>query len=283
MLTQDALRHAALTLHQAGIENPRREARLLAAHALNLPPTTPIPATADLAATTFPTLIARRAAREPLAYITGTRGFWTIELAVSPATLIPRPDSETLIEAALAHFPSPAQVTRILDLGTGTGALLLAALTEFPNAHGIGTDLSPQAASLAAANAAALGLAHRAAFLAADWAAPLHGQFELILCNPPYIPTADIQALMPEVAVHEPASALNGGPDGLREYARLIPQLPSLLAPCGLACLELGAGQFTAAAALAAQAGFPHSAARQDLGGHTRVLLLPSPVQSAPA
>jgi release factor glutamine methyltransferase len=278
MLIADAVRLAAQTLAQAGIENPSREARLLIAHALGLPARALLPAAARLNAGTLETLLRRRAAHEPLAYITGTRGFWTLELAVSSATLIPRPDSETLIEAALAHFPAPTQPRAILDLGTGSGALLLAALTEFPLAFGVGTDISPAAVSLAARNAASLGLATRAAFLAADWAAPLRARFDLILCNPPYVATADIPGLMPEVAHHEPASALDGGPDGLREYARLIPTLPSLLAPGGLACLELGEGQAQPAAALANAAGFAHIGARRDLAGIERALLLSLPL-----
>jgi release factor glutamine methyltransferase len=274
MMIADAVRHATVTLARAGIENPSREARLLIAHALGLPARALLPATARLDPGILEPLLRRRAAHEPLAYITGTRGFWSIELAVSPATLIPRPDSETLIEAALAHYPGARQPRAILDLGTGTGALLLAALTEFPTAFGVGTDISPEAASLAARNAARLGLAGRAAFLAADWAAPLCARFDLILCNPPYIAAGDIPGLMPEVARHEPASALDGGPDGLREYARLIPSLPALLAPDGLACLELGAGQAHATAALAQAAGFSHVRTRRDLTGIERALLL---------
>jgi release factor glutamine methyltransferase len=277
MLIADALRHAAATLYRAGIENPQREARLLLAHALHQPTAAPLPEQAALDHAELAALIARRAAREPLAYITGSKGFWSIDVAVSPATLIPRPDTETLIEAALAHFPDRDAVTAILDLGTGTGCLLLAALTEFPAAFGLGTDLSPAATHLAARNAAALNLSHRAAFVAADWAGPLRFRFPLILCNPPYIPAPDIPALMPEISRHEPASALDGGSDGLRAYARLIPQLPGLLAPHGLAALELGAGQFAAAAALATQAGFTHIASRQDLAGIDRALLLTAP------
>jgi release factor glutamine methyltransferase len=277
MLIADAVRHATQTLAEAGIENPFREARLLIAHATGLPARALPPATTRIDPAILDRLLRRRAAREPLAYITGTRGFWSIELAVSPATLIPRPDSETLIEAARAHFPDATQPRAILDLGTGTGALLLAALTEFPAAFGIGTDISPAAAALAAHNAETLGLTPRAAFLAADWAAPLHARFDLILCNPPYIATADIPTLMPEVAQHEPASALDGGPDGLREYARLIPALPALLAPGSMACLELGAGQAPAAATLAKAAGFRHIATRQDLAGIERALLLSLP------
>jgi release factor glutamine methyltransferase len=278
MLIADALRHAAATLTEAGVENPAREARLLIAHVSGFPASTILPTTrGEIDPAALHRALQRRAAREPLAYITGTRGFWTLDLAVSPATLIPRPDTETLIEAALAHFPDRSRVTRILDLGTGTGALLLAALTEFPAAFGIGADVSPAAAALAAANAARLGLAPRAAFLAADWAAPLAARFDLILCNPPYIASADIPALMPEVARHEPASALDGGPDGLRAYARLIPTLPARLAPGGLACVELGAGQREPTAALARAAGFTHIASRADLAGIDRALLLQPP------
>jgi release factor glutamine methyltransferase len=277
MIIADALRHAAATLKNAQVENPVREARLLLAHALHLSPRATLPASAALDPAALHALIARRAAHEPLAYITGTRGFWTIDLHTSPATLIPRADSETLIEAARAHFPNPAMVKTILDLGTGTGCLLLAALTEFPAAHGIGTDLSPEAAALAARNAARLDLSPRAAFLACDWAAPIAARFDLILCNPPYIATADIPALMPDVALYEPASALDGGPDGMRDYARLIPTLPALLAPGGLACLELGAGQSAATTALAKTAGFTRIATRPDLAGIPRALLLATP------
>jgi release factor glutamine methyltransferase len=278
MLIADALRHAASTLAKAAIENPAREARLLIAHALGQPAGVLLPAHTLIDPAQLQSLLDRRAAHEPLAYITGTKGFWTLDLLVSPATLIPRPDTETLIEAALAHFPDRTRVRRILDLGTGTGALLLAALTEFPGATGIGTDIAAAAAALAARNAARASLAHRAAFLAADWAAPLQARFDLILCNPPYIASADIPGLMPDIALHEPASALDGGPTGLREYVRLIPTLPILLAPGGLACLELGAGQAAATAALATQAGFTHIALRPDLAGIDRALLLAQPI-----
>ena len=276
MLTADALRQATAALKSAGIENPAREARLLVAHILGLSASSLLPATASPDPAALDQALRRRAAREPLAYIAGTRGFWTIDVAVSPATLIPRPDSETLIEAALLHFPDRTRVKTILDLGTGTGCLLLAALTEFSHAFGIGADLSPAAAGLAASNAARLGLTARSAFLAADWAAPLNARFDLILCNPPYIASADIAGLMPDVAAYEPASALDGGADGLREYARLIPILPPLLAPGGLACLELGAGQGSATKVLASQAGFTHIGIRRDLAGIDRALLLHS-------
>ena len=256
---------------------PRLDARLLLAAALDLSATAllgdlaaPVPPSAAAA---FAALTARRAAREPTALILGRREFWSLDLAVSPATLIPRPDSETLIEAALAAFAGRAAPARILDLGTGTGCLLLAALTEFPAAFGIGIDRSPAAAALARDNAARLGLGERAAVFAGDWAAALAGRFDLVLANPPYIPSADIPDLMPEVASHEPRAALDGGPDGLAAYRAILADLPRLLRPGGVAVLELGEHQAAPVAALAAHAGL-RATTRADLGGIARALVL---------
>jgi release factor glutamine methyltransferase len=223
--------------------------------------------------TLYQPLLLRRAAREPLALITGRREFWSLPFAVSPATLIPRADSETLLEAALALFRDRGSVARILDLGTGTGCLLLAALTEFPAAFGVGVDLAPEAARLAAGNAATLGLAARAAFLVGDWAAPLDGRFDLILCNPPYIEAAAIPTLMQDVWQYEPPSALDGGPDGLDAYRRIIPALADLLSPSGAAVLEVGQGQAEMVAAAAQGAGLV-AAPRADLAGIPRALVL---------
>jgi release factor glutamine methyltransferase len=269
---------AGQRLRGAAIEAPRLEARRLLAHVLGTTeeallrdPRAAVPADK---AQHFATLLARRVAHEPFAYLTGRVGFWTLELEVSPATLIPRADSETLVEAALAACPDKGAGLRVLDLGTGTGALLLAVLSEFPAANGIGIDLKPAAAALAARNAARLGLAARARFLTGDWAAALAGQFDLILCNPPYIESAAIAGLMPEVARHEPASALDGGADGLAAYRRIIADLPRLLAPRGVAVLELGAGQQAAVEALGLAAGLTPEACRADLGGVPRALVL---------
>lgn len=216
--------------------------------------------------------LARREAREPLALILGRREFWSLEFAVSPATLIPRPESETLIEAALVAFAGQAP-RRVLDLGTGTGCLLLAALTEFPTAYGIGIDRSPTAAALAARNARSLGLADRAGFVAGDWAAALTARFDLVLCNPPYISSGDLESLMPEVARYEPSTALDGGPDGFAAYRRLLPELPDLLAPGGVAILELGIGQAETVAGIARQEGLETST-RADLAGIDRAAIL---------
>jgi release factor glutamine methyltransferase len=221
----------------------------------------------------FGALLDRRAAREPLALIVGRREFWSLDLAVSPATLIPRPDTEALIEAARATFTPRAPPRRVLDLGTGSGCLLLAALSEFPPAFGVGADRSFAAAALAARNAAMLGLAGRTAFLCADWGAALSGLFDLILCNPPYIPSGQIDGLMPEVARHEPRTALDGGPDGFLHYRRLIPDVARLLAPGGAAILEVGAGQAEAVVGLARDAGFA-SESHRDLSGIPRALVL---------
>ena len=223
----------------------------------------------------FEPLIARRLAHEPLALILGRREFWSLDVAVSPATLIPRPDSETLIEAALAMFAGRPPPRRVLDLGTGTGCLLLAALSEFSAAFGVGVDRSAAAASLAAQNAAALGMGNRAAFLCGDWAGALDCRFDLILCNPPYIAESDFAELMPEVALYEPRTALDGGPDGYSAYRALIADLSRLITPHGAAILELGVGQAEIVTKLAQEAGFTASQ-RHDLAGITRALVLKS-------
>jgi release factor glutamine methyltransferase len=269
-----ALRRATERLRAAGIEAPAREARLLLGLAMGLPDGAVPDPGAAIDVGRFEFLLARRAAREPLALIRGTQGFWTLDLKVSAATLIPRPDSETLIRAALAALPDRTAVRRVLDLGTGTGALLLAALAEYPHAWGIGVDVVPEAVVLAAENARRVALAGRAMFVVGCWAASLAGQFDLILTNPPYIESCGIGGLAPEVAAHEPRSALDGGTGGLQAYRDVIPDLPRLLTPDGVAVLELGFGQVEAVGALAAQQGLRRVALHPDYGGIARALVL---------
>ena len=269
-----ALRAATASLAAAGIEAPRRQARLLLAAATGRTPEALLrDSDQTFDATAYVALVARRAAHEPLALILGHREFWSLDIEVCADTLIPRADSETLIEAALAARPDRASVRRVLDLGTGTGCLLLAALTEFPAAHGIGIDRVAAAATVARRNATRLGFAARADFLVGNWAEAIAGRFDLVLSNPPYIETATIATLMPEVARHEPASALDGGADGLACYRALIPALPGLLASDGVAIIELGAGQAPATIALAHAAGLGAST-RADLAGIARALVL---------
>lgn len=224
----------------------------------------------------FEKIVDRRAVGEPVAYLVGKREFWSLDLAVTPAVLIPRPDSETLIEAALAAFRSQAP-RRILDLGTGSGALLLAALSEWPAATGLGIDISPAALAVAAANAARLGFAPRAAFAVGDWGAGLGERFDLILGNPPYV--EDNAAIAADVRDHEPAGALFAGPDGLAEYRRLVPQLPGLLAPTGIAIIEIGCTQAAAVLAIAAPMA---GSVRRDLAGRDRCIVF-SAGAAAPA
>jgi release factor glutamine methyltransferase len=278
---QAALDRAATALAHAGIDNPRLEARLLLAHTLGV---TQEALLRDRAAPvdTAPLvpLLRRRQAGEPLAFLLGRREFWGLPLAVSPATLVPRPDSETLIEAAIAALPDRAQVRTALDLGTGTGCLLLAALHEFPAALGVGVDLAEGAAALARRNAAMLGMHERTAFVCADWASALAvGRFDLVLVNPPYIPTAVIAGLAPEVARYEPRSALDGGRDGFSAFRRILPALPGLLSPTGVAILELGAGQAGRVAALGRESGLDPVAVRADLNGVTRAVVLRRPAR----
>ncbi|PKP97374.1 MAG: peptide chain release factor N(5)-glutamine methyltransferase [Alphaproteobacteria bacterium HGW-Alphaproteobacteria-13] len=268
--TKQALREAAQQF-AAISETPRLDAELLLAHALGVERQALLLDPARFAVPEdFAALVERRMRHEPVAYIVGHRDFWTIRLRVGPGVLIPRPDSETLIEAAREHFGAEGPRT-ILDLGTGPGTLLLAALAEWPRATGVGVDASAAALGYARDNARALGLADRAALRRGDWGADETGPFDLILCNPPYI--ADAEALMPDVAAHEPAEALFAGADGLDDYRRILPDLPRLLAPGGAAVLEIGASQHISVKAIAEAAGFAVEC-RCDLAGRDRALVL---------
>ena len=251
-------------------ETARLDAELLLAHALGIARERMLLTLDDhVVPLGFAALVARRAAHEPVAYITGTRAFWTIDLHVAPGVLIPRPDSETLIEAAVAHFAGTAGPRTILDLGTGSGALLLAALDQWPNATGVGLDASPGALAIAAQNAGRIAPG-RATIGEGGWEGT-GAAFDLILCNPPYVPIgADIPD---EVARHEPARALYAGADGLDDYRRLAPLIGGQIAPGGIACFEIGSTQAEDATALFRAAGL-RVAVRRDLAGRDRCLVV---------
>jgi release factor glutamine methyltransferase len=222
-------------------------------------------------------LTARRVLREPMAYILGEREFWGLPFKVSPAVLVPRPDSETLIEAALALMPDRQRPWRILDLGLGSGCLLLTLLREYPAASGVGMELSEEALAVAQANAEALGVGGRARLIAGDWRQPdwqqgLGGSFDLLVSNPPYIEAGAIERLMPEVARFEPKLALDGGPDGLVAYRTIATAAPALVAPGGRVLVEAGEGQATEISKIFASAGLAMEALWKDLAGIDRVV-----------
>lgn len=248
---------------------PRLDAELLMAHALGIDRSALLVDPDRRVPAGFAALVERRAAHEPVAYITGTRGFWSIDLAVGAGALVPRADSETLIEAAVAHFAGRPP-GRVLDLGTGPGTLLLAALAEWPMATGLGIDASPVALGYARRNAAALAMEARAAFALGDWGTGVAERFDLVLANPPYVATSD--DLPAEVRDYEPAAALFAGADGLDDYRRLAPQLARLIAPGGVAVIEVGADQAAAVTTLLARAGL-RATTRRDLGGRDRCLV----------
>ncbi|KAA0676556.1 peptide chain release factor N(5)-glutamine methyltransferase [Roseomonas genomospecies 6] len=270
-------RTAESSLREAGVDTPDLDARLLVEHALSLTRSDlfikandPIP---DSDAARVLALVARRAAREPVGRILGHREFWTIDLALNPDTLEPRPDTETLVEAVLKSLPDRTAPLRLLDLGTGTGCILLALLAELPDATGLGVDLSPGAVAAAMENAARNGLAERARFQTGNWGAGLAERFDVVVSNPPYIPSADIATLDPEVREHDPLRALDGGTDGLDAYRIIAGQMPDLLRPGGLAGLEVGQGQAADVAELLAAAGLEPVGVFRDLGGVERCVL----------
>ncbi|MDD5586047.1 MAG: peptide chain release factor N(5)-glutamine methyltransferase [Alphaproteobacteria bacterium] len=275
-MVQDAIRRVTEELDVAGVDNPALDARILVAHALGCArlelltqaerPLTP----AEIEK--IQSLAARRARREPVARILGLREFWGLPFGLNEATLEPRPDSETLVEAALSGIGDRGLGIRILDLGTGTGCLLLALLHELPEASGLGVDIAPRAAEQARQNAERLGLQNRVEFRIGDWLEGINEKFDLIISNPPYVATPDIPNLMPEVRGHDPLAALDGGADGLDVYRLLIPKLPLFLNPNGLAVFEVGQGQAGTVSNLFRNAGFADIATHKDLGGITRCI-----------
>ena len=283
MTTRTALLRAfAAAFAEKGLEAPEREARALLRASLGLSDLDLVTrgeqeVAADDAAR-LRALAERRSQGEPLARLTGRREFWSLDFTLAPETLVPRPETETLVEAALALFPDHTAPLRILDLGTGSGALLAALLSEYPAAFGVGVDLSPGAARQARENLAALGFSERSSVLVGHWGEALSGGFDLVVSNPPYIPSTDIPALEREVREHDPLLALDGGPQGLDAYRILADALPGLLVSGGGAVLELGIGQEADVAALLAAAGLPADGpARRDLAGIARALVARKP------
>jgi len=274
---REAIGQAARRLAAAGVADPRLDARLLAGAALALSREAVV-ADPDRAVSArehaaIDAMVARRQAREPVARIIGTREFWSLEFKVTPATLEPRPDSETVIEAALDAFPDRDQPLTVVDLGAGTGCLLLAFLSEYPNTTGIGVDISPQAVDAATANAERLGLGARARFIVDDWGCGLAGPVDCILANPPYIPSSDLIGLAPEVG-YDPQVALDGGPDGFSGIESVMDAAARLLGPNGWAFVEIGAGQSNAARRLAKRIGLRFAGMRADMGQIPRVMAL---------
>lgn len=260
----------------AGIDTPRLDARMLVAHILDIRPQdipirSDMPLTADQA-DALEEMARRREAREPVSRILGRRGFWSIDLAVSADTLDPRADTETLVEAVLEAVPDRMAPLRILDLGTGTGCILLALLSEFPAATGVGIDIAEGAVSTAQANARDLGLADRTAFHVVDWTMGLEigGDFDIVVSNPPYIPDGVIAGLEPEVRAFDPMRALAGGTDGLDAYRVLAPLVASRVRSGGLVAFEVGIGQADDVSALLVRAGFEIVWNRADLAGVDR-------------
>ncbi len=274
-----ARRHVARQFRDHGIDTPDLDARLLVGHALALDHAGLVREAErrleDAEIARIEGLAARRMAHEPVARITGTKEFWGLAFVMTPAVLVPRPETETVVEAALAAIDRDGprrRELRIADLGVGSGAILAALLTELPNAVGVGTDRDPAALATARHNVARLDVAARAAFAACDFGAALAGGFDLIVTNPPYIRESDIAALDPEVRDHDPRGALDGGPDGLAAYRVIAADAARLLRPGGSIVVEVGQGQADAVSVLFAVSGFGRSTVAPDLAGIPRAL-----------
>jgi release factor glutamine methyltransferase len=272
-------RKVAESLRASGIESPEADARLLVGHAMRLDRTRLLLESDRLLVSrevdAISALAARRLKYEPIARIIGVKEFWSLPLIISDAVLDPRPDTETVIEAALDFVVRGGlrmEPLRLLDIGTGSGALLLALLTELPNARGTATDISAAALTVARGNAERLGLASRCTFIECDIATGVPGPFDLIVSNPPYIAHDDIARLAPEVRDYDPGLALDGGPDGLDSYHAIARDARRLLADGGRLIVELGAGQEPSVRALLTQAGMTPGTARNDLAGMARAL-----------
>ena len=278
----EAFVSSAAVLRRAGIDTPELDARLLLCHAAGLSHEAYVAnaggAVQPATLARFNQAVARRLKREPVARITGSREFYGRSFTVAPQALDPRSDTETLIEAALTLVERRGwrdQTLSLLDLGTGTGCILVTLLAELPCAQGLGTDLSPGALKLAAANAMRLGVGSRAAFMAADWLDSIDGKFDLVLSNPPYLASGDIAGLAPEVAAYDPMLALDGGADGLDAYRRIAAGISAVLAEGGRLLVEIGAGQAPQVSDIVRAAGLKldqFQAIGRDLAGRPRVV-----------
>lgn len=273
MTIRAALATGTERLRTVGIPDPGRDARRLMAAALGVPSDRLTLLSGDTipaeAADTFARMIAERVSFRPVAQIVGTRAFWGRDFTVTGAVLDPRPETETLIEIALRGRPA----ARILDIGTGSGAILLTLLAEWPEARGVGTDIDPAALAVAAANADRLAIGPRVQFVETCWAAGVAGPFDLVVSNPPYIAAAEIDKLAPDVRDWEPRHALTPGPSGLESYAAIAPSLPALLAPHGWVLVEIGPTQGTAVSALLRGAGLTATCIHPDLDLRDRVVV----------
>ena len=275
MSVEACIREGAVRLAAASVDEPRREARLLLAHATGVAYDRLLGASELLVvdASSYFDLVEQRAAHVPLSRIIGRREFWSLDFCVTDHTFDPRPDSEVVVEAALGVIVDSDAALRIADLGTGTGCMLLALLSELRNASGIGIDRNPATVVAAAFNAAELGLSDRTTFVASDWGAAVVGEFDLIVTNPPYIATTAICNLAPDVRLHEPRLALDGGEDGLAGYRAVAPDLARLLAPKGKAVVEVGIDQALGVQKVLHAAGLEVTARNSDLSGVERCLV----------
>jgi release factor glutamine methyltransferase len=277
----EALACLVESFERSGIEDPKREAGITLSAASGVSPIALIVAPQELLGSSAPKVeefAARRAAGEPLSRIVGKREFWDLELTISLEVLDPRPETETIVEASLRLLRDRREdPLRFLDLGVGSGALICALLSEFAHARGVGVDISVGAADVARRNIEACGLAERAEIRLGDWTRGLEGPFDLIVSNPPYIPSADLPGLPREVRNFDPRFALDGGIDGLDAYRRLMPQSRSLLCAGGWLVVEIGASQAAQVLAIAEECGFVETSTDKDLAGLDRVVAARSP------
>jgi release factor glutamine methyltransferase len=279
--TLDQLRReAARKFRDAGIERAEADARALLVHASGLDAARLLAAGGGEASETvlekYARAVARRLSGEPVARVVGIKEFWSLPFALSAETLIPRPETETIVEAALDRIGDRQRAITVLDLGTGSGAILAALLSELPKAYGVAVDRSEAALAVARANLERLSLHERVTYICCDWASALRGTFDLIVCNPPYVASAELALLSPEVRDHDPRLALDGGMDGLNAYRVIVNQIEDRLAANGIAVLELGSGQEGNVAALvrASRRLAVEGPARRDLAGIPRALVI---------